>query len=447
MKKITYIQLLLLHVGMAFVIYLFEGASKFFLFGAILYFMYRILSNNNRKDEVLLAAGYITGFEVLSRMTGGAFSYEFAKYAVIGLLLLGMFIKGANRSSWPYFIYIFLLLPGILFSAINLNYDTTFTNAIAFNLSGPICLGISALYCFQRKIPLQRLQEILLAILLPIVATTAYLYFFTPSIQDSLSGTSSNYAASGGYGPNQVSTILGLGMFILFTRLLTIQHKLINVIDLTLLGFLSYRAFVTFSRGGVITAAICAVVFLVIYSMRSKNRRSEISPFRVLIIFGVIAVTWFTVSIFTSGLIVNRYSNQDAAGRLKETISSGRTEILQTELSTFYRNPIFGVGVGKAKEVREDNTGISIATHNELSRLLSEHGIFGIIALLVLFLMPLSLRFRNKSNPYFYVFLLFWFITINHSSMRIAAPAFMYGLALLYVLPERVKKQVQPSIS
>ena len=39
---------------------------------------------------------------------------------------------------------------------------------------------------------------------------TTYLFLYTPSIKSVLSGTGSNFATSGGFGPNQVSTILGL---------------------------------------------------------------------------------------------------------------------------------------------------------------------------------------------------------------------------------------------
>ena len=44
-------------------------------------------------------------------------------------------------------------------------------------------------------------------------------------------------------------------------------------------------------------------------------------------------------------------------------------------------------------------------------------------------------------NDFFYAFLIFWFATINHSAMRIAAPAFFYGLALLYVVKPKLKKK------
>jgi hypothetical protein len=41
--------------------------------------------------------------------------------------------------------------------------------------------------------------------------------------------------------------------------------------------------------------------------------------------------------------------------------------------------------------------------------------------------------------------LIFWIATINHSAMRIAAPAFFYGMALLYVVKPTVKKKMIPT--
>lgn len=434
LKKITYIQLILLHVAIAMVIYFARFTSMFFLLGAIFYFLARILSSGNKKDEVLLAAGYITGFEVFSRMTGGAVTYEFAKYVVIGFLLIGMFYKGFNRKSWPYLFFILLLIPGILFSVINLSYESNVLNAIGFNLSGPVCLAISALYCYNRKISSQRLQEILLAVLLPIISMTTYLYIFTPSIRDILTGTQSNSEASGGFGPNQVATVLGLGMLILFSRLFINKSRLINIIDLSLLVLFSYRAIVTFSRGGVIVAGVCAFVFFIIYFMKSSSfEKTSLIP-KIILISVIIIATWIFTSISTFGLIDKRYANQNAAGVKKEDISTGRLDLINTELQAFYRYPWTGVGVGKTKEYRVELTGRTTATHNEMSRMLSEHGVFGLIALFILFFTPLIFRINNKSNVYLYSFLIFWLLTINHSSMRIAAPAFIYGLALISII-------------
>jgi hypothetical protein len=61
----------------------------------------------------------------------------------------------------------------------------------------------------------------------------------------------------------------------------------------------------------------------------------------------------------------------------------------------------------------------------------------GIIIIVILVFKPLDMRFANKGNYFFYAFLVFWFATINHSAMRIAAPGFVYGLALLNLKNEK----------
>ena len=387
-----------------------------------------------------MGAAYITGFEVLSRMTNQTFTYEFAKYAVIGFLFAGMFYRGFHRKSWPYILFMVCLMPGVIFSATNLDYETSLANAIGFNLSGPICLAISALYCYDRKMTPQRLQTILMCVLLPIITMMTYLFVFTPNLRDSLGGTSSNFITSGGFGPNQVATCLGLGMIILFTRLMTVNRRLVNLLDLTILAAMSYRAIATFSRGGVITAAVCALIFLVFYFIRADfKRRAWLLP-RVVIISGVMTLIWFAVSIGTTGLINKRYANEDAAGRLKSDITSGRTELIESELSAFYDYPMTGIGVGKIREYRWEKTGVLSATHNETSRMMSEHGIFGLIGLIILFFTPVVFWVKNRSNVYLFALMIFWFLTINHSSMRIAAPAFIYGLCLITLIDERKAK-------
>ncbi|NND61772.1 MAG: O-antigen ligase family protein [Flavobacteriaceae bacterium] len=440
-SEIRYLQLIAFHILVGLTIYVAGFTSKLYLLGVVGFFLIRIFYTNNKNEQALIAAGYITGFEVFSRMTGGALTYEFAKYAVIMFLLIGMFYRGLNRKSWPYAIYILFLIPGILFSAINLNYGSNIANAIGFNLSGPVALGMAALYCYNRKISMQQLQQILLAVLLPIISMTVYLYLYTPSIRDVVTGTQSNFAASGGFGPNQVSTILGLGTLILFSRLLLIRGKFINLIDLSLLAFIFYRAVVTFSRGGVITAGVCAALFLLVYFIKAPPiRKATLIP-KVSVIGGVAIIVWIFTSLSTSGLIDKRYANQDAAGREKADLTTGRAELLNEELEAFYENPLTGIGIGKAKEYRLEKTGRRSASHNELSRILSEHGVFGLFALGILMFTPLIFRLTNKSNLYLFTFVTFWFLTINHSSMRIAAPAFIYGLALISIVREAKKKQ------
>ena len=77
---------------------------------------------------------------------------------------------------------------------------------------------------------------------------------------------------------------------------------------------------------------------------------------------------------------------------------------------------------------------------------MSEHGFLGFIILLILIIKTLAYRTTNKRNYLFYAFLAFWFATINHSGMRIAAPALLYALALLNVTHDKTpihRKQIK----
>jgi len=385
-----------------------------------------------------MAAAYVAGAEVFYRMNGAMAFYETGKYSVILFLLIGMFYKGASAKTIPYWIYLLILVPGIIMASVTLDYDVVFRKAIAFNLSGPVCLGISALYCYYKKISSEQFNYVIMMLLMPLIANMAYLYFYTPSIGEALmSGTNSNYAASGGYGPNQISAVMGMGAFLLATRLFVVKNTAINIIDIILLALMSYRSLVTFSRGGVITAIVCILAFVIVFYQK-QNSNGQAKIFRkLLILLSAIFAMWLFSAIQTNGLLTYRYTNRDSAGRLEDDITTGRSELIETELQGFIDNPILGVGVGKARDFRSEEAGTITASHNEISRLLSEHGLFGLTAVLILIFVPILFWFKFKNNFYFLAFLAFWFLTINHSAMRIALPGFVYGLALLYIVDEK----------
>ena len=110
---------------------------------------------------VLFGCAYIAAAESLFRMTGGGLFYEFSKYYIILLVLVGMFFTGVSNNSYPYFIYFILLVPAVLVASTTLGYDLNFRKSIAFVLSGPVCLGASALYCYDKKITQEQLLQIL----------------------------------------------------------------------------------------------------------------------------------------------------------------------------------------------------------------------------------------------------------------------------------------------
>lgn len=447
--KDKYIKLIVLHVLIGVMVYGLRFTSKVYFIFLLVYFLIDIINSNKRRRvvHVLIACSYIVGCEVFLRMTGGNFLYEVAKYLVIVFVFIGMLFDGINSRSFPFFIFLILLIPAIFVTGATATFDTNIRTAVMFNLSGPICLAFVALYCYDKKIYIRDLQDILLAALLPIISTTVYLFLFTPNIRDIITGTYSNFATSGGFGPNQVATALGLGMFIVTARYFMVSPSLnMKILNLVILGAISYRGLVTFSRGGIYTAVIVIIAFVFLYYKSSKviNKQRIIRALSLFI--GLVALTWVFSSIQTGGLIEKRYANQDAAGREKEELATGRVALISFELEEFISNPFLGVGAGKIKELRFEKEGRAAASHNEVSRILGEHGMLGIIAFLIIFTVPLLYRIRNRKNIFFYSFYLFWFLTVNHSSMRIAAPAFIYGLSLLNITYEKPvvhRKQVR----
>lgn len=430
----SYLYLILLHVFIGLVIYAEPFTSKlygYFIYGFL--FLY-IIKKQNRNNEALIAAAYVVGSEVFLRMTGGNPLYEISKYGVMIFLLTGMYFSGFSKGAVPYWLYLLLLVPSLVLTTFVLNFDTNIRTTIAFNISGPVCLGLASLYTFRRKIALDQMNNVLLSMGLPIISCMVYLTFYTPNIRDLITGTQSNFETSGGYGPNQVATILGLGMFIFFSRvILESRTKFLLFLNLLIALNITYRGMITFSRGGMITGFMMIVLLLFFLYFKS-NFRGKVK-LNYIIVFVTLAMigTWTYTSFQTSGLIDKRYANQDAKGRVKESKFTGREEIAKDEINIFLKNPIFGVGVGKGKEAREAETGDGTLSHDEITRMLAEHGSLGIMALLILFFTPLFLYLENKFNMFLLCFVLFWFLTINHAAMRTAAPAFVYSLSLLNV--------------
>jgi hypothetical protein len=444
-----YLELVILHIAIGVLLFLFGPLSKLYFIIVMGYFLGRIIlaPQSDKTKEVLLGCAYFAGAEVLFRMTKGGIAYEASKYLVILFMLLGMFFKGLSGKGYPYFFYLIALVPAILVASVTLTFDARFRTNIAFVLSGPVCLGIAALFCYDRKVTRSQLLKIIMYLALPIIATTVYLFLYNPSIKETLSGTASNSAASGGFGPNQVSTILGLGMFAMVVRLFMNSPGFwLKLINLIILGAMTFRAIVTFSRGGVFAAVIVIVAFLWIAFYKSSGRQRN-NYLAMFILFSLaIVITWVISSNQTRGLIDRRYANETAQGIEKKDITTGRAELFQEEVDGFLNNPFLGIGASRIKNIRVENYGRHLPSHNEVGRLLSEHGFLGFIILLILIIKPLAYRTTNKRNYLFYAFLAFWFATINHSGMRIAAPAFLYALALLNITHEKTpvhRKQIK----
>ncbi|HEX8563097.1 MAG TPA: O-antigen ligase family protein [Flavobacterium sp.] len=438
-KDKKYLFFVVLHILLGVVIFTFPVVSKVLGFILLPLGLCYVIVNRNRNNEALLVCGYVVGSEVFFRMTGGNFIYEFGKYGVIVFVFAGMFFDGLSKNAVAYWFYLLLLVPGLLIATQVLDYDSEIRKTISFNISGPLCLGITALYTYGKRVTLSQINEIMLYIGMPVISCTMYLILYSPSVQDVVTGTNSNFETSGGFGPNQVATVLGLGMFIFISRILfETKSFVILAVNTILVVFMAYRGLVTFSRGGMLTGLFMLVIlFCIIYFRVNKKAKMRLNY--ILVAFTALLVgIWIFSTIETSGLIQKRYGNQDASGKVKESQLSGRERISQTEINYFLENPVFGIGVAKGAQLRREETGAMVLSHNEITRMLAEHGTLGIIALLILFFTPMVLYLENKSHIYLLCFLVFWLLTINHAAMRLAAPAYIYALSLLKVQANEV---------
>jgi hypothetical protein len=437
---IKYLTKIIFHIIIGGLLFFVNVFPKFFFYTVIIYFFIQIViaHKNEKSTTVLKACAYLVGAEVIFRMTSAGIFYESSKYFIILFILFGMFYNGVSNKAYPYFIFLICLVPSIIVASTTIGIDSNLRTNVAFVLSGPVCLGVSALYCYGKKITQKQIVEILLYLALPVISLTTYLFLYSPSLKDVISGTHSNFEASGGFGPNQVSTTLGIGMFVFCVNyFLKSKGLFLKILNIFLFGVITFRGIVTFSRGGVVTAILMIFAFLGVFYFVSKGRQKSLIVTSFLLLLLASSAIWIVSSEQTGGMIDKRYANEDKKGKKKEDVSAGRVDLFMGELEGFINEPFLGVGASGMKELRIQTEGKVVATHNELSRLLSEHGILGIFMLLILIIKPLAFRTNNKGNYFFYAFLVFWFATINHSAMRIAAPGFIYALALLNVKYEK----------
>ena len=429
-----YLKFVIIHLLIGLVVFLVPPISKVYAITIILVGFRYVILRNNANNEALYVAASIAGADVFLTMAHRNIFEQYAKYGVMGILIIGMFFRGFSKNAIMYWIFGLLLLPGVIYGFFTLNFETDIRKAITFNIIGPITLTVSAIYCYQRIVTFQQIKNIIDMLAYPLMATLVYMYLYTPDIKAVVTNTQSNFETSGGFGPNQVSTILGMGIFLFFIKVI-LNSKTIGIRNINIFFFLfiTFRGIVTFSRGGIITGFIMIIIVIVLLLLFTKSQAK--SRVMTLVFFGFLALTgvWFYSSIQTSGLIDKRYANQDAKGRVKESKLTGREKLIESELNMFLDNPILGIGVGKNKEYREETTGIEAASHNEITRMLAEHGMFGLFGLIILLVTPMALYLNNKQNIFVFSFVVFWILTINHAAMRLAAPAFVYALSLLKV--------------
>jgi O-antigen ligase len=130
------------------------------------------------------------------------------------------------------------------------------------------------------------------------------------------------------------------------------------------------------------------------------------------------------VDSFTQGALGERYQDAEL---------SNRDKVVEADWQLFLDNPISGIGVGLGAEERRAFVGVPTAAHTEFTRLLAEHGMLGVLALLLLAMMSAHQFLKSRRNAAMRAvvlcFTLWSLLSTTHSAMRIAAIPLIFGLA------------------
>lgn len=438
-KSTSRISLVLLagHVPLAAIMYGIRPAATAHAFGVFLLGL--LFLARRRNDLALYMVGYMAGAEVLWRICEAQTNHEFAKLAGT-VLLAGIGFRHFNfkRSAWIVF-YMLLLLPSAYLTLDDLPLEFA-RKRLSFNLSGPISLTIAVLTFSNLKITAAQLRRFLLSFTYPIIGICTCIAISLITSDQLDFNTQSNFEASAGFGPNQVSSILAMGAICMFLFHMVFLNKRLfrspfvqRQLTLWLMALFLIQSAFTFSRGGIYMATASILASGVIL-LRDREARKKF-------IFSTVALG--LLGIFVVLPVLNRYTEGAFLDRYLETDTTGRADILDTELLLWQKNWLLGVGPGmRIYHIDEDNN--ASAAHTEYTRMIGEHGLLGVLALFIL-LFGIFAGWRSLDNYQSKAIgtattvcaMLFWAV----NGMRIFAPQVLIGLLFVTILwkPEAPK--------
>jgi O-antigen ligase len=374
-----------------------------------------------RPEHALIAAAYVSAHEVLWRAGDATFFWEGPKYVIgaISLLVLVRFV-GTPRSWLGPVAYGVVLSPSIVLTAVTVGVFAL-RDPLSFSLSGPASLALATLLLANVKVQRETIHRILQAVVLG-AASMAALVLTRIYLADAIVfGTESNSETSGGYGPNQVSTLLGFGAFAAVVLALWARGRT-RIGWAVMAAWLLGQCLLTFSRGGGLGFIVASLTLLVFQFGRTPGRAF------VMTVAGVVIglVLFAQLESFTNGTIGERFRSGN---------TTGRTQIAEDDLRQWRENPILGVGPGLAPRNRAITSERGAAAHTELTRLLAEHGVFGMLAVLALIGLAVAsvVRARPEERGLSAALALWAFVTMLHAAMRISLVSFAFALAALRV--------------
>lgn len=359
--------------------------------------------------------------DVLWRMSGARGPYEASKYALVfgmGIVVV-RFVRQPRDPALP-LVLIISLLPGVIVGA-NAMGPAAVREYVIANLGGLVALALGVLAFWSLRVSPRNVRHLYLLCLGPCISVATFATLSTVTAKDLDFGNSSNFVAAGGFGPNQVSALLGFGA--LLCILLILQRDVsvrFRVASLAIGVWLVGQAVLTFSRGGLLSLVLAlAAVGLAALTLSGQRMRVLVAA-GVLMAVGIQILSW--AGAFTDGASDERFSSAD---------TTNRGDIAALDMDVFWDNPLWGVGVGRLKSER--NFTVESAAHTEYTRLLAEHGVLGLFAIGAL--AGLSLRILRGTAGWHRMaaagLIALSLSTMAHSATRIGSIPLAFALAAL----------------
>lgn len=417
-----------------------------FFYVALLYSFINLFNVNSKERPRLIAEIiiYFASFEALGRLAQAdpLLPYELGKYILLFLCPLGLLLsKKFTAKGSLGLIIIILALPAAFFDESGM----VVFNDVKFNLLGLLNIGAAIWFFSSITISLKTLISWSKLMLYPIISVLVFTIIRTPNLDSVEFELGANFATAGGFGSNQISTILGLGVFLLASCIL-LSYRITGYkwMDLIVLALLTIQGLLTFSRGGMIGGFFGILVLMYYLTRLSARERKKmaIPNFKKYVIpLGVLLfLVMILANTITGGMLLLRYQGETqgtlagSADKNLNKITTNRSDIFMEDVELFSEYPAMGVGVGASTFLRDDYKGY--APHVELSRLLAEHGVLGLI-IFVLFLIVFILN-RNAAPDYISKGLLvacflLGFLATFHSATRTYITPLLMGVSCVSV--------------
>ena len=384
--------------------------------------------------QLVMLTAYASLSDVYWRMTESRAPWEFSKYLLVfgSLAMLIRFARPWRRAGQP-LLFLALLVPGMAALLVSQGLGGVSREAFSSVEMGLVALGLASL-AFRQVVATEadawNLGWVLLG---PVVSTLAITTWATLTTADLEFTDESNFNVTAGFGPNQVSVILGLG--ILVCALLAYQRRgprfLAVLVGLGL--WLTWAAFLTFSRGGVYSLVIAGGA-LVLVGVATRGARVRSIATAVVGVAGLMLM-FASVNDFTGNWLDTRYERGGSA-------TTGRSDLAEQDLAVWGENPLLGVGSAQSIYHHTGGNLSRASTHTEYTRLVAEHGLFGLAAIGVLVAMFVSglRQARSQWNRLLVAGAGVWALTtMLHAATRLAAVSLLFALTQLRVDPDPVR--------